>query len=337
MKKLLYLLVFAIGDLLVGSALHMWTQWQKPSLNQVPVVIEVPKGANLRTMGKTLQNTGILQSGRYFHWYCRITGKGTNLKAGHFEIPPQSTMAQIAQILTSGMEASIRVTIPEGWASWEIFAVYKDHFPDLDSARWDSLVNNPDFASELEVPATNLEGWLFPDTYPIPLQSSEKAILTQMVRATKQVLESLDAGPSSKFSTLGGWQQVLTLASIVEEETGKADERAHVAGVFHNRLRQGIPLGADPTVRFIFRNLTGPIFKSQLASESPYNTRRFAGLPPGPISNPGKRAIDAALHPMETEDLYFVAKDDGSGVHFFAKTLQQHNEFKDAAARNRGE
>jgi UPF0755 protein len=98
-----------------------------------------------------------------------------------------------------------------------------------------------------------------------------------------------------------------------------------------------MPLGADPTVRFIFRNLTGPIYKSQLASDNPYNTRKHPGLPPGPISNPGRKAIEAALKPLQTKDLYFVAKDDGSGKHFFAQTLTQHNKFKDTAAKNRGE
>ena len=120
-------------------------------------------------------------------------------------------------------------------------------------------------------------------------------------------------------------------------ETGKTDERAMIAGVFVNRLRQGISLGADPTVRFIYRNLTGPIYRSQLQSDSPYNTRRFRGLMPGPISNPGRKAIEATLHPANTDALFFVAKDDGSGTHFFARTLSQHNKFKSTAARNRGE
>jgi UPF0755 protein len=107
--------------------------------------------------------------------------------------------------------------------------------------------------------------------------------------------------------------------------------------VFHNRLRIGMPLGADPTVRFIFRNLTGPIYKSQLNSNSPYNTRKFKGLMPGPISNPGRKAIEAALFPAKTEALYFVAKDDGSMTHFFSSNLADHNKYKDVAAKNRGE
>ncbi|GBU26241.1 aminodeoxychorismate lyase [Fibrobacteria bacterium R8-3-H12] len=127
------------------------------------------------------------------------------------------------------------------------------------------------------------------------------------------------------------------MASVVEEEAAVPQEQVQIAGVFLNRLRIGMPLGADPTVRFIFRNLTGPIYKSQLESNNPYNTRKFAGLMPGPISNPGRAAIEATLFPAQTESLFFVAKDDGSRGHFFSKTLSQHNSYKNTAAKNRGE
>ena len=147
----------------------------------------------------------------------------------------------------------------------------------------------------------------------------------------------MEKKPGSMWKTLGSWHKVLTLASVVEEETGIPEERPLIAGVFHNRLRIGMPLGADPTVRFIFKNLTGPIYKSQLNSDNPYNTRKFKGLMPGPISNPGRKAIEAALYPANTEALYFVAKDDGSMTHFFSKNLADHNKYKDVAAKNRGE
>ena len=159
-----------------------------------------------------------------------------------------------------------------------------------------------------------------------------------MVGANLRLRDELKAQPGeSMWNTLGNWHRVLTLASVVEEETGKTDERPLISGVFHNHLRKGMPLGADPTVRFIFKNLNNHIYKSQLNSDSPYNTRKFKGLMPGPISNPGRKAIEAALHPAETKALYFVAKDNGSGEHFFSSTLSDHNKFKDIAAKNRGE
>ena len=185
--------------------------------------------------------------------------------------------------------------------------------------------------------ANSLEGYLLPDTYPFPIDADEETIIKQMVAANLKVRDEMKEKPDSKWAVLGNWHKVLTLASVVEEETGKPDERFLIAGVFHNRLEIGMPLGADPTVRFIFKNLTGPIYKSQLNSDSPYNTRKFKGLMPGPISNPGRKAIEAALFPADTKALYFVAKDDGSGTHFFSSTLTDHNKFKDVAAKNRGE
>ena len=337
MKKIIVFLLFALAGLLAGSALHIWTQWQKPSLNAASVLVDIPKGSSPASVGRILQDSGIITNGKHFQWYIRIMRHGAALKAGYFQIPSGVTIAQIADLITGGKEAAVWVTIPEGHASWEIFSMIKEHYPKLDSAKWDSLVHDSGFAAGLEVHSNSLEGWLFPSTYPFPIVANERQILTQMVRAAHHCVEGLDNGPTSEFNTLGGWQQTLTLASIVEKETGKDTERPHVAGVFHNRLRQHIPLGADPTVRFIFRNMTGPIYLSQLNSDSPYNTRKFAGLPPGPIANPGRKAIDAALHPLKTNDLYFVAKDDGSGEHFFAQNLKQHNDFRDKAARNRGE
>ena len=231
-----------------------------------------------------------------------------------------------------------KVTIPEGRASWEIPAYLKKAFPDLDEDRWNRLVQDPKFTRSLGVEANSLEGYLLPETYPFPIDADEETILKQMVAANLKLRDELKEQPGeSMWNTLGNWHRVLTLASVVEEETGKTDERPLISGVFHNRLRIGMPLGADPTVRFIFRNLTGPIYKSQLNSDSPYNTRKFKGLMPGPISNPGRKAIQATLHPDKTEALYFVAKDDGSMTHFFSKTLSEHNKYKDVAARNRGE
>ena len=260
-----------------------------------------------------------------------------SLKAGWYEIPPRQTLEQIFALLASGKNAVRKVTIPEGRASWEIPAYLKKAFPDLNEDRWNKLVQDPKFAQSLGVDASSLEGYLLPDTYPFAIDANEETIIRQMVAANLKLRDEMKDKPNSKWATLGNWHKVLTLASVVEEETGKPDERFLIAGVFHNRLEIGMPLGADPTVRFIFRNLTGPIYKSQLNSDSPYNTRKFKGLMPGPISNPGRKAIEAALFPADTKALYFVAKDDGSGTHFFSSTLTDHNKYKDVAAKNRGE
>jgi UPF0755 protein len=269
----------------------------------------------------------------------RLTMKRLNpgLKAGWFEILAGLTLPQVLDIIASGKVAVRRVTIPEGRASWEIPDYLKKAYPNLDENRWNKLVQDPKFARSLGVEANSLEGYLLPDTYPFPIDADEETILKHMVAANLKVRDEMEKRPGSMWKTLGNWHKVLTLASVVEEETGIPEERPLIAGVFHNRLRIGMPLGADPTVRFIFKNLTGPIYKSQLNSNSPYNTRKFKGLMPGPISNPGRKAIEAALFPAKTEALYFVAKDDGSMTHFFSSNLADHNKYKDVAAKNRGE
>ena len=306
------------------------------SKNTETVLIDIPSGTPAGAVGNLLKKAGIWDDELAYKVWCKL--KQPSVHKGWYEIPAHSTLDQIADILGSGKTAVRRVNIPEGRASWEIPAYLKKAFPNLDEDRWNKLVQDPKFARSLGVDANSLEGYLLPDTYPFPIDADEETILKQMVAANLKLRDKLESDPRpSMWKTLGSWHKVLTLASVVEEETGIPEERPLIAGVFHNRLRIGMPLGADPTVRFIFRNLTGPIYKSQLNSDNPYNTRKFKGLMPGPISNPGKLAIEATLHPDNTEALYFVAKDDGSMTHFFSKTLSDHNKYKDVAAKNRGE
>jgi uncharacterized YceG family protein len=170
---------------------------------------------------------------------------------------------------------------------------------------------------------TTLKGICFGDL-PVSYEAKEKDIIAQMVKANLRLKTEFEEKESPVWKTLGGWHQVLTLASLVEEETGKVDERPLIAGVFLNRLRLGISLGSDPSVRFIFKNLTGPIYKSQLNCNSSYNTRKYKGLMPGPISNPGRKAIEAVLYPEGTNHLYFVQKM-MVPVHTTTVILKEHN------------
>jgi UPF0755 protein len=213
--------------------------------------------------------------------------------------------------------ATQTVTIPEGKTVWEIYAILKRHFP-LDSVRFDSLASSPEFAQSLELDAPTLEGYLFPDTYVLPFRIQEKDILGLMVERFQEIAASLP-GDSEVIRHYGthGW---VTLAAIVEKEAAVNSEQGLIAGVFFNRLRLGWTLGADPTVRFVLRKMTGPLYATELNINSPYNTRRYAGLPPGPICSPGHKALKAALHPEKTEMMFFVAKDDGTRAHYFSAT-----------------
>jgi len=335
MKKIL--LCFALILVLAAAfgAYSIQSRLEEKAQNKSLVLIEIPKGSSPTKVFQVLQKNGIWSDELAFKITCRR--QKPNLKAGWFEIPAELTLPQVLSVIESGKNAVKRVTIPEGRASWEIPAYLKKAFPNLDENRWNKLVQDPKFAQSLGLEAKTLEGYLLPDTYPFAMDANEETILKQMVAANLKLRDELKDKPGSMWNTLGSWHRVLTLASVVEEETGIPEERPLIAGVFHNRLRIDMPLGADPTVRFIFKNLTGPIYKSQLNSNSPYNTRKFKGLMPGPISNPGRKAITAALFPAKTDALYFVAKDDGSMTHFFSSNLADHNKYKDVAARNRGE
>ena len=335
MKKILLVFVLVLALLGTFFGVNLKSRLSATAENAQTVLIEIPKGSSPAKVFQILKRNGVWSDDLAF----RLTVKRTNpnLKAGWFEIPAGLTLPQVLSLIESGKNAVRHVTIPEGRASWEIPAYLKKAYPDLSESRWNKLVQDPKFARSLGVEANSLEGYLLPDTYPFPIDADEESILKQMVAANLRLRDEMQKKPGSMWNTLGNWHKVLTLASVVEEETGIPEERPLISGVFHNRLRIGMPLGADPTVRFIFRNLTGPIYKSQLNSDSPYNTRKFKGLMPGPISNPGRKAIEAALYPAKTEALYFVAKDDGSMTHFFSSNLADHNKYKDVAARNRGE
>jgi UPF0755 protein len=338
MKKLLAFftaLLFAIVGLGVGTAYYAYNQWQRLSPLAEPMLLEVPKGYGAAQVGKLLQQNGIIESSRSFKWWCSLHSSKVHFKAGWYNVPARQSIEQIVELLSSGKTVK-RATIPEGKATWEVAGILaRSHL--LDSARLDSLMHSEDFAEELGINAKSLEGYLFPNTYEFPYGSNEQSVLKILVQENLKLRDELQAKNSPVLDELGDWHRMLTMASVVEKEAAVQRELTHIAGVFMNRFRIGMPLGADPTVRFIFRNMTGPIYKSQLASDSPYNTRKFAGLMPGPIANPGRAAIEATLFPLETKDLYFVAKDDGSKEHFFSKTLSAHNSYKGTAAKNRGE
>jgi peptidoglycan lytic transglycosylase G len=296
------------------------------------VLYEVPPKASLTALSTDLQAKGLIPNAAVFKTFLRLSRQDRKIRAGYFYVRRSNSVLEMVYKLTSGKMATQVVTIPEGKASWEIFSILKARFP-LDTLRFDSLVHSAGFAKACGLDAPDLEGYLFPETYVLPWKVTERDVLKVMTRRFLKVEKEFNLD-SPMYRTYGqrGW---LTLASIVEKEAAVASEQDPIAGVFYNRLVQGWSLGADPTVRFAVRKPTGPLFVSDLNSDSPYNTRKFTGLPPGPICNPGKGALRAALNPMKTDKMYFVAKDDGSREHFFSTDNSAHVKYKDVAASNR--
>jgi UPF0755 protein len=293
---------------------------------------QVPPKANLSTLAKDMESKGLIANALVFKYFLIASRQDKKIRAGYFYVKPSNSVVDLVWKLTSGKMATQTVTIPEGKASWEIYSLLMARFP-LDSLKFDSLVHSKKFAKSCNIEAASLEGYLFPDTYVLPWKVSERDVIKVMIGRYKDVLKDLDL--NGVVYTAYGQQGWLTLASIVEKEAAVPSEQKLIAGVFYNRLKLGWSLGADPTVRFAVRKPTGPLLVSDLNSDSPYNTRKFTGLPPGPICNPGRGALEAALNPMKTDKMYFVAKDDGSREHFFSVDNSEHIRFKDIAATNR--
>ncbi len=296
------------------------------------VLYEVPPKASLSVLSQDLQAKGLIPDARVFRLFLRVSGQDKKIRAGYFYVRPSNSALEMAYKLTSGKMATQIVTIPEGKASWEVYSILKAKFP-LDSLKFDSLVHSAEFARACGLESPDLEGFLFPETYVLPWRVTERDVLKVLARRFLEVEREFDLdAPIYRKYGRRGW---VTLASIVEKEAAVPQEQDPIAGVFWNRLNLGWSLGADPTVRFAVRKPTGPLYVSDLNSDSPYNTRKFTGLPPGPICSPGRGALKSALRPPKTDKMYFVAKDDGSREHFFSVDNTAHVRYKDVAASNR--
>jgi UPF0755 protein len=300
------------------------------------VTVSIPPGSTANDIGAELQQLGLVRSSLFFRYAADQAGVGGNLAAGDYDLSKSMSTAEIIQVLANGeVKRGLVATIPEGWRSEQIadrlqatgFASRDDFLKAVAAPR---SVPGADVLPQPNVP--RLEGYLFPETYQVPQQVSGSQAADLMVRMFSQRVGDAVRTPSSSKLTP---DQVVTLASIVEREARVPDERPTIASVYLNRLAKNMPLQADPTVQYAvatrdgtaasaydyWRNLT----PDDLSVASPYNTYEHMGLPPGPICNPGEASIQAVLQPAQTDYLYFVAKNDGSGTHLFARTLVEHD------------
>lgn len=329
MRKLLLVV------LLAAAAYAAWfheTRWPVRGAGDPPQPLVVAQGAGVLDIGRQLEQLGLVRHPEVFRFYVLSRGETGRLRAGEYALEGSMSLEQIVDKLVRGDVVRHTVTFPEG--------TNLDDMARLAGAKgipveaFLAAARNPAAIADLDPEAKDLEGYLFPDTYDIPRGPEPAAqLVARMVKRFRAVMApELTRLPSGR--TL---RQVVTLASIVETETARPEERPRVAAVFLNRLQKRMPLQTDPTVIYALRKVgtwDGNIRKGDLDVDSPYNTYRFPGLPPGPIASPGRASLQAALHPAESRELYFVSKNDGS--HQFSETLAEHERWVNLYQRHRG-
>jgi UPF0755 protein len=299
----------AAAALLIAAILGLWLiqGWRGGGPAQQPVAIVVPRGANLPKVASLLEKAGAISSASRFLLQAKMLGHARGIKAGEYEFPAHAGASRILWMLENGKTLQRFVIVPEGLPSVLV---------------WERLMKAPVLTGDVPVPE---EGSILPDAYSYQRGEARAAVLKRMQAAMMKTLDRLWAARAPDIA-IKDKKEAVILASIVEKETAKPSERTMVAGVYSNRLRQGMKLDADPTTIYPVtqgRPLGRPILLSELHAVNGYNTYTKAGLPAGPITNPGKESIYAALHPARTQALYFVA--DGTGGHVFANTLAEQN------------
>jgi UPF0755 protein len=286
--------------------------------NQATFVIRT--GERFNALAARLKSEGIITSTTRFRLYSRLTGSDKRLRAGEYRLSATMAPVQILDVLVQGKSILHRLTIPEGYTIAQIAQEVAEQ--GLGRAEEiQKLAADPMVAQLYSIEAKTLEGYLFPDTYYFPKHVEPQKVISTMVERFKTQLEPEWEQRAKELNFTV--HQIVTLASIIEKETGAPQERPVIASVFHNRLKKKMRLESDPTVIYGIPNFDGNIKRHHLQTTTPYNTYKIKGLPPGPIANPGRAAIKAALYPDQTNFLYFVSKK--NGTHHFSTNIKDHN------------
>ncbi len=306
----LFAFLFIFGGLLAALGSWAWLTFTAPGPLKDKKIYGIAKNLDRNQIAATLQDQGIIADARVFSAAAAVNAfRGGRLKPGEYEFPANASMDDVLGMITAGRFLTYKVTIPEGWTSQMVVARLTEQ-KELDG----------------EISAVPAEGSILPDTYVFRRGLTREKLLEDMQAAQTKLLDTLWKArpPTTKVASP---EELVTLASIVEKETGLAEERPKVASVFLNRLNEKMRLQSDPTTIYGIvggkGKLDRPLSKADLEASTPYNTYTIAGLPPGPIANPGKAALEAVLNPDNTKYLYFVAN--GTGGHAFATTLDEHN------------
>ncbi|WXJ95368.1 Endolytic murein transglycosylase [Neomoorella carbonis] len=322
-RRLIFFLALII--LVLGGSGYFFLTMLAPVQPGAPAKeVYIAPGSSSAAIASTLTRQGIIKSPLAFRLATMATGLDKQLKPGYYLISPGLSLPEVLRLLAAGNVQEIEFTVPEGYTVREIAALLqqkglarKEDF--LQAAARDYPF---DFLPDMPSSPEHVQGFLFPDTYRVARGTPPEEIVLMMLKRFNEVYQEIsrEKDPALDLNT----RQIVTLASIVEREARVDAERAIIAGVYVNRLKRGMRLEADPTVQYLLPEPKPVLTYRDLEIDSPYNTYRVNGLPPGPIANPGRASLLAALKPAKTDYLYFVAKPDGS--HYFSRTLAEHNQ-----------
>ena len=284
-------------------------------------ILEINSGEQFKHTLTQLVASGIVKNPMKFRLLARFKGDDKRIKAGEYLISTRMSPEEILNTIISGRSILYRMTIPEGYNLNQIADV-------IEQNGWGNredflaIANDAAFIKQLGIEAPSLEGYLYPETYLFPKKTSVKKIITTMTKRFNSVFSEVWKNRAKEMGL--SVHQVLTLASIIEKETGDSSERPVISSVFHNRLKKQMRLESDPTVIYGINNFNGDITRKDLDTLTPYNTYKINGLPPGPIASPGEKSIEAVLYPADTKLLFFVSKKDGT--HHFSHTISEHRQ-----------
>ena len=286
-------------------------------------LIIIPKGASAAGVAELLKSESCLDNIAIFKLALTMTMKNRSIRTGRYNLKGISSIGQLVKMITSQSDDRLKVTLIEGWTV-EQFANELEEKLQIDSYKFIRLSRDYDFVHGMGIDAPSLEGFLFPDTYILLKTYTEEEILkvlvNQFMHNHRQLLKEFK--PIQYLNMC----EMTTMASIIQGETAQIDEMPIISSVYHNRLNKNMKLQADPTIQYIIPGKPRRLYNKDLDVDSPYNTYKYKGLPPGPINNPGLAALKAAIMPEETDYLYFVSN--GEGRHIFTRTVKEHNQAK---------
>jgi len=317
------ILLCCVAAGIVGGGFVLFALSPAESVRKEKVIVLVERGISPVTLSESLTSSGVITSAEKFHFLGRVLGKWSGIKAGEYEVSPSMTPLEIFTTISSGISIAHPLTIPEGTNMYQIADFLKSRGL-ATKAEFLQLCKDPVFMKTLafskNLPPT-LEGYLFPETYHFNRTMDAKEIIQKMYSGFKSIWsEKLNERAGELGMTR---HQIVTLASIIEKETGAPEERSMISSVFHNRLSKRMRLESDPTTIYgMWNRYKGNIRRKHLLEKNDYNTYKMSGLPIGPIANPGKDAIHAALYPERSNYFYFVSRNDGT--HVFSETFEKH-------------